>query len=148
MGELVRSNCLPPFLRPALLRVEVRIVVLLVLDFLPGAAGGVGSSTIANEDGRCCLARTGRPDLVLTIFFFPVDGFDMHIAVLPGGCSNGIAHKRNKYRVVLSSRPSCRQMIQDRGRSLDCRAPTPKLEDNATFVSPERHAASSKKWFA
>ena len=90
MGELVRSNCLPPFLRPALLRVEVRIVVLRVLDFLAGAAGGVESSTIANEDGRCCLARTGRPDLVLTIFFFPVDDFDMHIAVYQMDAATGL----------------------------------------------------------
>lgn len=81
MEELVRSNFLPPFLRPALLRVEVRIVVLRALDFLTGLEDE-GSSTIANEDTRCCLARTDRPDLVLTITFFPVDGFDMHIKIL------------------------------------------------------------------
>ena len=145
--ELVRSTCLLPFLRPAL-RVEVRIaivvVTLLVLVFF---TGGVRSSTIANEDGRCCLARIGRPDLVLAIIFFPAGGFDMHIAVLPGGSSSGDGTQ--VINIGLLVRPSCQIARWIRRRKIAGKAWTIerlRRSQRTTWVGPERYTASSKKW--
>ena len=136
---------MPPFLRPAL-RVEVRIAIVVVtlpvLDFL---TGGVRSSTIANEDGRCRLARTCRPDLVLAIIFFPAGGFDMHIAVLPGevqqrDCTQAINN------TGLLVRPSCQiaRWIKIAGEAWT--RERLRRSQRTTWVGPERYTASSKKW--
>ena len=80
-------------------RVEVRMVFLLETDLL---------TVRADEGGTYArLVRTGRLDLILTIPFFPMEGFDVHIQFCRETGSQVLVLGSNQLIVGQSSRSLC-----------------------------------------